>query len=107
MDNDRLYIPYGLSVEQEFISGFGKTELMHFLIGFAFSAAIGAVLLLFTGNFLTMAVPLIIGSAGSFIMTRKDPVTRASVVGQIVNIVRFANTQKRYYYVYKSIWDTK
>lgn len=106
MDNDRLYIPYGLSVEQEFFPGFGRTELVHFLIGFMGFGALGAALLLITGEFLALIVTVIIGAAGCFIMTKRDPVTRASVVGQVKNIIGFSRSQKRYNYIYKSKWDT-
>lgn len=105
MDNDRLYIPYGLSVEQEFFSGFGRTELMHFLIGFMCFGGLGALLLLIAGEFLALIVTVIIGAAGCFIMTKRDPVTRASVIGQIKNIIGFSRSQKRYNYVYRSKWD--
>lgn len=106
MDDEKLYIPYGLSVEQEYFPGFGKTELKRFFIGTACSAALGALLLLITGEPFAIIVPVIIGAAGSFMMTKRDPVTRASVVGQIANIIRFSKSQKRYSYIYKSKWDT-
>lgn len=105
MDNDRLYIPYGLSVEQEYFPGFGRTELLHFMIGFAGSAALGALLLLITGEFPALIVTVMTGAAGCFIMTKRDPVTRASVIGQVRNIIVFSRSQKRYNYVYKSQWD--
>lgn len=106
MDNDSLYIPYGLSVEQEYCPGFGKTELGHFLIGIVGFAALGALLLLITGSFISLVVTMIIGAAGCFMMTKKDPVTRVSVIGQVMNLVKFSKSQKSYYYVYKSKWDT-
>ena len=102
MDNDNLYIPYGLSVEQEYITGFGKTELAQFLIGFAAFASVGALLLLITGEFFALIVPIIIGASGSFMMVRKDTVTHTSVVGQMANLIRFYKTQKQYYYIYNS-----
>ena len=49
MDDDKLYIPYGLSIEQEYFPGFGGRELRQFLIGTAGSAAAGALLLMLTG----------------------------------------------------------
>lgn len=104
MDNEKLYIPYGLSTEQTYFTGFGKTELRQFIIGVIIFAAIGALLLIATSEVATMVVTLIIGIAGSIMMTRKDPNTRISVVGQVYLLVRFARTQKHYKYVYKSIW---
>ncbi|MGN0679262.1 MAG: hypothetical protein ACI4JS_06325 [Oscillospiraceae bacterium] len=106
MDNDKLYIPYGLNVEQEYFAGFGRTELIHCVIGCISFAAVGALLLLITGEFLALVVTLIIGAAGSFMMTKRDTVTRTSVIGQVANMVRFFKSQKHYNYVYKSRWDT-
>lgn len=100
-----MYIPYGLNIEQEYFTGFGKTELAHCLIGIVGFLAIGALLLLITGKFLALVVTLIIGAAGSFIMTKRDTVTRISVVGQVANMIRFSKSQKSYHYVYKSRWD--
>lgn len=105
MEDDKLYIPYGLSIEQEYFPGFGSTELKHFLVGFAGFAAVGALLLIITGQLLALIVTVIIGAAGSLMMTRKDPFTRISVIGQIANIIRFSKSQKRYKYIYKSRWD--
>lgn len=107
MDNDRLYIPYGLNIEQEFFTGFGKTELKHFLTGVVGFAAVGALLLLITGEFIAFIVTVIIGVAGCLMMTRRDPITRTSVTGQVANMIRFSKSQKKYHYVYKSQWDMK
>ena len=104
MDSEKLYIPYGLSVEQTYFTGFGKTELRQFIIGVIIFGAIGALLSLVTGKIYALIVTLIIGIAGSIMMTRKDPNTRISVAGQVCLLVRFAKTQKHYKYVYKSKW---
>lgn len=105
MDNDKLYIPYGLNIEQEYFTGFGQTELKHFIIGFVGFGCLGALLLLITGEFFALIVTLIVGAAGSFIMTKRDPITRVSVIGQVGNMIRFSKSQKRYNYVYKTQWD--
>lgn len=104
MDSEKLYIPYGLSVEQTYFTGFGKTELRQFAVGVMIFAAIGALLLMVTGEIFTLIATLMIGIAGSMMMTRKDPNTRISVVGQVRLIVRFAKSQKHYKYIYKSKW---
>lgn len=101
---EKLYIPYGLSIEAEYFTGFGKTELKQCAIGSLVFGAIGALLLLITSEVASLIITLLTGIAGSIMMCRKDPNTRISVVGQIGNMVRFSKSQKRYRYVYKSSW---
>lgn len=50
MDDDKLYIPYGLSIDQEYFPGFGGRELRQFFVGILGSGIIGALLLIFTGR---------------------------------------------------------
>lgn len=52
MDDDKLYIPYGLSIDQEYFPGFGGRELRQFFVGILGSGIIGALLLIFTGQLL-------------------------------------------------------
>ena len=104
MDNDKLYIPYGLSIESEYFTGFGKTELRQCFVGMLFFGVLSALLLLITGEVASLVFTLLVGAAGSIMMTRKDSNTRISVVGQIGNIIRFSKSQKRYRYIYRSSW---
>ena len=76
MDDDKLYIPYGLSIDQEYFPGFGGRELRQFFVGILGSGIIGALLLIFTGQLLAMIVALMIGAAGTMMAVRKDPYTR-------------------------------
>lgn len=107
MEEEKLQIPYGLTIEQEYMQGFGSKELRQFLIGLVASAALGAVLLMFTGQMAALIISLMIGGAASMIAVRKDPYTRLSMVGQLTDMIRFRRTQKHYKYVYKSSWDMK
>lgn len=107
MDDEKLYIPYGLSIDQEYFPGFGGKELRQFFIGIAGAAVVGALLLLITGQIFALIISLMIGAAGSMMAVRKDPYTRISVVGQIVDIIHFRKSQKHYKYIYRSPWDTK
>lgn len=99
MEDERLLIPYGLSMEQEYFPGFGTHELRQFLVGAAASAAVGALLLIITGQLLALIASVLIGAAGSMMAVRKDPYTRISVVGQIVDIARYRKLQKCYRYI--------
>ena len=101
MDDDKLYIPYGLSIDQEYFPGFGGRELRQFFVGILGSGIIGALLLIFTGQLIALIVALMIGAA------RKDPYTRISVVGQISDIIHFHKSQKHYKYIYTAPWDIK
>lgn len=100
----KLYIPYGLNIESEYFTGFGRTELKQCFVGIFAFTVLGAFAMLITGTLTTFVVMIIIGAAGSVMATRKDPNTRISVVGQIGNMVRFSKSQKKYKYVYKSQW---
>ena len=95
--DDKIIIPYGLTMEQEYFPGFGSRELRQFLIGGAASAVLGALLLIFSG--------IMTGASGSIMAVRKDPYTRISVVTQIGNMIKFRHTQQNFRYVYKSPWE--
>ncbi len=105
MDNERLYIPYGLSTEQEIFTGFGKTEVKQCAIGMAAFVFISAIIFLITQNVGAVVTTIVIGIAACIIMTRKDQITRLSVVGQIINIIKFHRNQKMYRYIYKAPWE--
>ena len=100
--DDKIIIPYGLTMEQEYFPGFGSRELRQFLIGGAASAVLGALLLIFSGP---LIVCIMIGASGSIMAVRKDPYTRISVVTQIGNMIKFRRTQQNFRYVYKSPWE--
>lgn len=103
--DDKIIIPYGLTMEQEYFPGFGSRELRQFLVGGAASAVLGALLLIITGQILALIVCIIIGAAGSMMAVRKDPCTRISVLTQVGNIIHFRRTQQKFRYVYKSSWE--
>mgnify|MGYP000009042762 FL=1 len=103
--DDKIIIPYGLTMEQEYFPGFGSCELRQFLIGGAASAVLGALLLIFSGQLLALIVCIMTGASGSIMVVRKDPYTRISVVTQIGNMIKFRRTQQNFRYVYKSPWE--
>ncbi len=71
--DDKIIIPYGLTMEQEYFPGFGSRELRQFLIGGAASAVLGALLLIFSGQLLALIVCIMTGASGSIMAVRKDP----------------------------------
>ena len=100
----KLYIPYNLNFDTEYFTGFGKPELKQCAVGITGFGIVAALFMLVTGNLAVLVITLMIGAAGSIMMTRKDPVTRMSVIGQIFDMVNFAKSQKTYRYIYKSKW---
>ena len=100
----KLYIPYNLNFDAEYFTGFGKPELKQCAVGITAFGIVAALLMLVTGNLSVLVITLMVGAAGSIMMTRKDPVTRMSVIGQIFDMISFAKSQKIYRYVYKSKW---
>lgn len=103
-ENEKLYIPYGLSTEQELFTGFGKREMKQCAVGIAAFGILAALLYIITAQIGAIIFTLLLGIAGSIMMCRKDQNTRISVIGQIANMVRFSKGQKKYRYVYKSSW---
>lgn len=104
MENEKLYIPYGLSTDQELFTGFGRREIKQCAVGIAAFAVIAVLLYIITAQVGAIIFTLLLGLAGSIMMCRKDPNTRISVIGQVANMVRFSKGQKKYRYVYKSSW---
>ncbi len=102
--DEKLYIPYGLSTEQELFSGFGKRELKQCAVGMAAFGIIAMLLYIITSQAAAVIFTLMFGAAGSIMMCRKDQNTKLSVIGQVSNMIRFAKSQKRYRYVYRSSW---
>lgn len=102
MENEKLYIPYGLSTDQELFTGFGRREIKQCAVGIAAFAVIAILLYIITAQVGAIIFTLMLGLAGSIMMCRKDPNTRISVIGQVANMVRFSKGQKKYRYVYKS-----
>lgn len=100
----KLYIPYNLNFDTEYFAGFGKPELKQCAVGITAFGIVAALLMLVTGNLSVLVITLMVGAAGSIMMTRKDSVTRMSVIGQIFDMISFAKSQKIYRYVYKSKW---
>ena len=105
MDNDRLYIPYGLTTEPEQFSGFGKKEVRHCVAGIAFFGVVAALIYLFTANLTAVMATAIIGIAASIMMTRRDGTSHLSMITHIINMINFNRGQKTYRYVYKSKWN--
>ena len=93
--DDKIIIPYGLTMEQEYFPGFGSRELRQFFIGGAASAVLGALLLIFSGQLLALIVCIMTGASGSIMAVSKDPYTRISVVTQIGNMIKFRRTTNR------------
>ena len=85
MDNDRLYIPYGLTTEPEQFSGFGKKEVRHCVAGIAFFGVVAALIYLFTANLTAVMATAIIGIAASIMMTRRDGTSQGDII-QIVSV---------------------
>ena len=85
--DDKIIIPYGLTMEQEYFPGFGSRELRQFLIGGAASAVLGALLLIFSGQLLALIVCIMIGASGSGTVLTNG-LARISTTGAQLDISR-------------------
>lgn len=99
---DKLYIPYGISIEKESISGFGRREKKHLLIGLAFTAALALIVFLIVGNPLAVIVCGIIGAAGSFQASKRETYSQ-SVVDIVISMISYWRSQQDFKYVYRRI----
>lgn len=105
-EKNTLYIPMGVKTENELFPGFGKRQLLQAMLGSAGFLLVGLFLWAVTKN-VTMAVILILaGIIGSVMMTTKDQ-SNLSVVDQVMNMIRFAKSQKYYPYRYMDEWRMK
>ena len=105
-EKNTLYIPMGVKTENELFPGFGKRQLLQATLSSAGFLLVGLFLWAVTKN-VTMAVILILaGIIGSVMMTTKDQ-SNLSVVDQVMNMIRFAKSQKYYPYRYMNEWRMK
>jgi hypothetical protein len=105
MDNQALYVPYGIKAEEEYFRRFGKKQLRHLAVGFAITLSISAALYIVFASISAFAFGFISGVAASIMATMKDDQTNLSVIDHIAIMARFAGAQKKYRYVYGFEWE--
>ena len=103
---EKLYIPMGVKPEVELFNGFGRKQLIQAVIGSLGAGVIAALIWLISGNVTFTVITVLVGIAGSVMMTTKDQ-SNLSVVDQVGNMLRFLKGQKQYPYRYGDEWRLK
>lgn len=98
-----LYIPLGLKTRTEIFDGFGKEELFKSIIVTLIAGAIDTIIYMLTKNTALSVVFILSAIAGSVMMLTKDQ-SNVSVVDQMIFMIRFSKSQKRYRYRYLDEW---
>lgn len=99
---DKLYIPYGVKIENEIISDFGRKEMKHFVVGLVLSAVFALLIYFITGNPLAVIACGAVGAAGSFQASKRGAYSQ-SVVDIVISMISFYRSQQNFEYVYKMI----
>ena len=93
-----LYIPMGVKLEQEFVNGFGKKELIRSIITMSICFVISFIIYLFNMRQSVLIVGLLSSVFGSIMLCVKDSQNQ-SVLDYIFNVVNFYKEQQIYDYV--------
>lgn len=102
-EKQTLYIPLGLKTRTEIFDGFGKEELFKSIIVTLIAGAIDTIIYMLTKNTALSVVFILSAIAGSVMMLTKDQ-SNVSVVDQMIFMIRFSKSQKRYRYRYLDEW---
>lgn len=97
-ENEMLYIPIGLKENNEIWEGFGKKELVKSLITVSTLLTIDFVIFLVRKSIPFASVFALVSIGGTGMIFTKDT-TNLSVVDQVINMIRYAKSQKKYKYV--------
>lgn len=103
MQQKTLYIPSNIKTRQEFFEGYGATELYK-TIGTATICSIFCLILYAINHSIALSVVIMLsGIAASIMFVTKDR-NNQSVLDQIVLMIRFSKSQKKYQYNYTDEW---
>lgn len=102
-EKQTLYIPLGLKTRTEIFDGFGKEELFKSIIVTLIAGAIDTIIYMLTKNTALSVVFILSAIAGSVMILTKDQ-SNVSVVDQMIFMIRFSKSQKRYRYRYLDEW---
>ena len=100
-DNNKIFIPYGIKIEKEIFSGFGKKELKHFLISILITAVLSLILFLITSNPFVVVVTALVGISGGYSASIRKAYSQ-SMVEIVKSIITYYRSQQKYEYVYQN-----
>lgn len=100
-NDDKIYIPYGIKIEKEIFSGFGKKELKHLIISVLITVIISVILFLITDNPVITVVAAVTGIGGGYTMSMRQPYSQ-SMIEILKSIITYYRTQQKFEYIYKN-----
>lgn len=99
-NDDKLYIPYGLSTEKEYAKGVGRKQLAQIALTTLIFIGAGVVIGIVIGNYAFTIIAGIIGIAIGYSVCGRFG-NSPSVLETANNLMRFSKSKRRYRYVYK------
>lgn len=104
MEENKCYFPSDITIEKEFVSGFGKREFIQTAKG-CFAGLVLSIIIymIFKNAVLSMTAFITIATA-SATMCMKMSVTNLSFVDEIKNHIRFIRSQKVFLFQYFDEW---
>jgi hypothetical protein len=103
MEQEKLYIPYGLKTNKEYFPGFGNKQMRQSVIGTLCFAMPGGLIYSITGALAVFILLIIVGIIGSIMFTIRDH-NNISVIDQIGTLIKFKKSQQVFKYVYRQ-WE--
>lgn len=100
-NNDRIFIPYGIKIEKEIFSGFGKKEVKHLLMSILVTAVLAAALYFLTANPFITVVVAFVGIGGGYNASIRKAYSQ-SMIEIVKSIIVYHRTQQSFEYVYHS-----
>lgn len=99
-ENEKLYIPYGIEIEKEYIEGFTKKEIKHFIFGTLCAGAAALISFLILQSPMIPIMLLMTGTGGCYCITKKSLYSQ-SAVETIGTMLRFRRSQQKFSYIYR------
>lgn len=104
MEENKCYFPSDITVGKEFVTGFGKRELLQTAKG-CFAGLVLSIILymIFKSAILSMTAFITIATASAAVCIRMSG-TNLSFVDEIKNHIRFVRSQKVFLFQYFDEW---
>lgn len=105
--NKQLYIPVNIKKRKEILEGIGKKEIVEIVISTLVGIFIGIILFFIKNNNpMYLILSAFIFGSGAFVFLKKDNTNR-NTIDKLKLYFEFVNSQKRYNYKYKNIYEKK
>lgn len=104
-DENKCYFPNGITVEKEFISGFGAKEFWRACKGSFFMLIAALIVYILSANLQAAIVTLLVGITASAYFCRRDTSMNLSFVDQVANLICYTKSQKFFLFQFFDEWS--